>query len=455
MEHVLEMKSIKSSWPTVRLAEVCQRITKGTTPTTVGAKFTESGIGFVKVESITDRGIRQDRLAYINAATHDLLSRSKLQSGDILFSIAGTIGRVALVPDEILPANTNQALAIIRPSPDVIDPKFLFYRLRDLTVLDDARARVVQSVQANYSLSELGNLQIALPSLSEQHSITYVLSTLDDKIELSHRMNRTLEDIARALFTSWFVDFDPVRAKAEGRQPEGMDVEMAALFPDAFEETELGQVPAGWEIHSLDEIASYLNGLALQRFPVTGDESLPAIKIAQLRRGDSVGADRVGVDVPPEYIVEDGDVLFSWSGSLEVEIWCGGRGALNQHLFKVTSPRFPMWFYYLWTKYHLPDFRAIAASKATTMGHIQRHHLKDALALAPPPALLALMDVVMSPIIQRIIAGRIESRSLAETRDMLLPKLLSGELTIPEAAIDNLDRTTRPMLEPALTSQME
>jgi len=179
-----------------------------------------------------------------------------------------------------------------------------------------------------------------LPPLPEQKAIAAVLGALDDKIELNRWMNATLEAMTQALFHSWFVDFDPVRAKLDGHPP-------AAIFPEHLEETALGHTPVGWEVRSLDKTAYYLNDLALQKYPPGDDLTLPVIKIAQLRKGDSIGADRCNTDLPPNYIVQDGDVLFSWFGSFEVERWCGGPGALNQHLFKVTSPEFPKWFYYL------------------------------------------------------------------------------------------------------------
>jgi len=249
---------------------------------------------------------------------------------------------------------------------------------------------------------------------------------------LNRRMNATLEAMARALFQSWFVDFDPVRAKLDGRPPAALDPATATLFPEHLEETALGHTPKGWEVRSLDKTAHYLNGLALQKYPAGDSPTLPVIKIAQLRKGDSVGADRCNTNLPGNYIVQDGDVLFSWSGSLEVELWCGGPGALNQHLFKVTSPEFPKWFYYLWTLYHLDEFRLIAADKATTMGHIQRGHLTAAKVLIPPRPLLDAMTRTMSPLIDQLIANRIQSRTLATLRDTLLPKLLSGELSVAE-----------------------
>lgn len=279
----------------------------------------------------------------------------------------------------------------------------------------------------------LNALQVRVPSKFEQDEIALLLSALDDRITLLRETNATLEAIAQALFKSWFVDFDPVRAKQEGRAPEGMDEATARLFPDSFEESELGLVPRGWRVQPLDTIASFLNGLALQKFPPTGQDDLPVIKIAQLRKGDSVGADQASRGIKPEYIVKNGDVLFSWSGSLEVEIWCGGDGALNQHLFKVTSEDFPKWFYFFWTRHHLADFRQTAASKATTMGHIQRGHLTAAKVNIPTASVLEAATLVLGPIVEMLIENSLQAQTLATLRDTLLPRLISGQLRLPEA----------------------
>jgi type I restriction enzyme S subunit len=274
---------------------------------------------------------------------------------------------------------------------------------------------------------------MTFPRPVEQRAIAHILGTLDDKIELNRRMNETLEATARAIFKSWFVDFDPVRAKMRGEQPAGLAPHIAALFPDALVETELGQAPEGWEVIGLNEIATFLNGLALQKYPPMNGDSLPVIKIAQLRKGNAEGADRANTEIEDAYVVEDGDVLFSWSGSLECVLWTGGRGALNQHLFKVTSDRFPKWFYYLWIHHHLLWFQSIAAGKATTMGHIQRHHLAEAKVHVPRPPLLAHADEVFGPMINALVSRSLESRTLAALRDTLLPKLISGELRVADA----------------------
>ena len=273
------------------------------------------------------------------------------------------------------------------------------------------------------------------PPIHEQRSIADVLGTLDDKIELNRQMNRTLEAMARAIFKAWFVDFEPVKAKAAGATSfRGMPQPVFDQLPDRFTDSELGPVPEGWEVSPLDEIADFLNGVALQKYPASpSEDSLPVIKIAELRNGVSAKSGRASREVPSKYIVDDGDFLFSWSGSLLAKFWTEGEGALNQHLFKVTSETHPMWFVSQWVHYHLEAFQAIAASKATTMGHIQRRHLKEASTVCAPSHLLDDMSTVMSPLIEKMVAAEIESRTLAALRDTLLPKLISGELRVPAA----------------------
>lgn len=287
--------------------------------------------------------------------------------------------------------------------------------------------------------SVLKNLRVQVPLVEEQRAIAHILNTLDDKIELNRRASETLEAMARTLFKAWFVDFEPVRAKMEGRWQRGQSLpglpaHLYDVFPDRLVESELGEkIPEGWQMRSLDSIASYLNGLALQKFPPESEtEFLPVIKIAQLRAGNTTGADKASTQIKPEYVVVDGDVLFSWSGSLEVEVWNGGRGALNQHLFKVTSNEVPKWFYFFATLQHLSDFRAIAAGKATTMGHIQRKHLTEARIAVAPSASMNKFDVVIASQFDQLVSSAQQSRALAQLRDTLLPKLISGELRVPD-----------------------
>lgn len=361
----------------------------------------------------------------------------RLKAGEILLvmtcqtsggEILGIPGRI---PDDGRIYLHNQRMGkVVVLTPDKIDQDFLYW----LFLWNDFNKVLVATATGTKILhtapDRIESFTFNKPPLPEQRTIAHILGTLDDKIELNRRMNETLEAIARTIFKSWFVDFDPVRAKAEGREPACMDAETAALFPDSFEETEQEIAPKGWKLKPLDEIANFLNGLAMQKFPPESEDFLPVIKIAELHRGNTIGSDRASSNIDPRYIIEDGDLLFSWSGSLEVCIWCGGKGALNQHLFKVSSTEYPMWFLYFWLKEHLLEFQLIAAGKATTMGHIQRYHLREAKAATPIAPLIERVNVIIEPLLNLIIKNNLESRNLSLIRDVLLPRLLLGEIRV-------------------------
>lgn len=384
--------------------------------------------------NIGDGGIVVDGIARIDQADVDRLSQHKLQMGDIVFSRRGDVTKNALIRQHEVGWFCGTGCLKVRLGDESIaTAKFISHCLRLPDIKDWLIRHAVGATMPNLNTGILSAVPIFLPPLHVQLEIAAMLGTLDDRITLLRETNATLEAIAQAVFKSWFVDFDPVRAKMEGRTPEGMDEATGALFSDGFEESELGLVPRGWRVQSLDSIAEFLNGLALQKFPPTGQDDLPVIKIAQLRKGDTVGADQASRGIKPEYIVKNGDVLFSWSGSLEVEIWCGGEGALNQHLFKVTSETFPKWFYFFWTRHHLTDFRQTAASKATTMGHIQRGHLTAAKVCVPTATVLEAATAVLGPIVEMLIENSLQAQTLSTLRDTLLPRLISGQLRLPEA----------------------
>ncbi len=371
------------------------------------------------------------RLNSIGIAEDVTSTKSNFKKGDILFGKLRPYFRkvVRTKCDGICSTD----IWVVRAKGGV-DQGFLFYWMASKEFVDIANQGAEGTKMPRAKWDFVTKIKQTVPPLPEQKAIASILGALDDKIELNRKMNETLEAMARAIFKSWFVDFLPVRAKESARTQTGAPIlskEISELFPDELEDSPLGKIPKGWRVGYLDEIADYLNGLALQKYPPENDyEFLPVIKIAQLRKDSTEGSDKASVNINPAYVVSDGDILFSWSGSLEVVIWCGGRGALNQHLFKVTSKNYHKWFYYLWTKHHLSNFQTIAAGKATTMGHIQRHHLATAKVLVPPPNLLKAMDTIMSPVIENKIVNSVQSLTLASIRDTLLPKLLSGEIRI-------------------------
>lgn len=254
---------------------------------------------------------------------------------------------------------------------------------------------------------------ISLPTIKEQKEIAGILSSLDAKIETNNKLNEKLEEMAQAIFKSWFVDFEPFKDKP-------------------FHETELGMIPEGWEVLSLTDIATFTNGLAMQKFrPNYKEPHLPVLKIKELRQGFCDDTSEICIDdISDDFIADDGDIIFSWSGTLLVDIWCGGKCGVNQHLFKVTSEKYSKWFFYFWIKRHLAEFIRIAKDKAVTMGHIKRGHLTNALVVVPNEKTMQNADKIFTPIIDKIIEAKIESKRLASLRDTLLPRLMSGELIV-------------------------
>ena len=402
-------------------------------PGILAKDFRESGVPLLRLRNIETPRVQLSGCNFLDSEkVNTKWKHFGLRQGDFLISTSASLGRVSVVGPEAVDAIAYTGIIRFRSRSSQLHHEYLRAFLSSRIFVEQAERMATGSVIKHFGPSHLKQMAITLPPIETQVQIAQIFDALDDRINLLRETNTTLEAIAQALFKSWFVDFDPVHAKMQGRAPEGMDEATAALFPDSFEASELGAVPTGWGVKSLDAVASFLNGLALQKFPPTGDNDLPVIKIAQLRKGDTVGADLASRSIKPEYAIQNGDVLLSWSGSLEVEIWCGGEGALNQHLFKVTSDFFPKWFYFLWTRHHLEHFRQVAASKATTMGHIQRAHLTSAKVLVPGEEVLSAANSVLAPIVQRVIENSLQAYNLAALRDTLLPRLISGQLQIDE-----------------------
>ena len=397
------------------------------------ADYVDVGTPIIMVEHLGENIIKSESTPFVSDEDIKRLVKYTMKSGDIIFSRVGYVDKRALVKDVHEGWLFSGSLLRIRPDLNLVDATYLSYFFGFPRLKKYMGDVSVGATRPSINTSILKSIPVVLPELRVQKVIGEILANIDDKIACNHTLSKTLEDIAQTIFKSWFIDFDPVKAKMAGEKPAGMDAATAVLFPDSLEDSELGLIPKGWEVHSLDEISEYLNGLAMQKFPVTDeDEQLPVIKIAQLRAGNTQGADVASGLLDSRFIIKDGDILFSWSGTLEVETWAGGPGALNQHLFKVSGKTVPDWYSYLATKGFLSFFREIASGKATTMGHIQRGHLSESKLAIPNLELLNRATEIIEPLISLKIKTLIESRNLAEIRDSLLPRLISGELQIPE-----------------------
>lgn len=263
---------IPSGWDVVRLGDLCTKIGTGATPRG-GQKVylaTRTNYALVRSQHVLDRQFDVEGLAYISDTHAQELRNAEVRTNDVLLNITGdgvTFGRSCIVAESILPACVNQHVSIIRPDPGRCLPGYLVSFLTHPHAKDYIESFNSGGSRRAITKGHIESFEIPLPPLAEQKAIARILGTLDEKIELNRRMNLALEGIARTVFKSWFVDFDPVRAKIDDRQPEGMNAETAALFPDGFEDSELGKVPRGWKVVSLGDVINILDS---KRIPLSG-----------------------------------------------------------------------------------------------------------------------------------------------------------------------------------------
>jgi type I restriction enzyme, S subunit len=396
-------------------------------------EFVDEGTAFIRAADMSDGKILFGSASKINPIARERITKGIGRSGDVLISHKGTVGKIARAPSHAPDFVCSPQTTFWRSTNEkILSQDFLYVYMRSPSFMQQFLVRSGETDMAGYvSLTSQRCLTLTIPPIKLQNLISSVISALDDKIEMNRQTNQTLEAMAQAIFKDWFVDFGPTRAKMEGREAY-LASELWELFSDRFDEHT--GLPDAWKEQPLDEIADFLNGLALQKFPATeGEPSIPVIKIAELRGGITPKSNRASRKLPEKYVVKDGDFLFSWSGSLLAKFWTEGEGALNQHLFKVSSDRYPAWFFSRWVYHHLEEFQRIAASKATTMGHIQREHLTAAKTNCPPDDVLTKLGEISAPLLEAAIKNDLESRALAHTRDILLPKLMSGEIRLRDA----------------------
>jgi type I restriction enzyme S subunit len=420
-------------WRDVTLEQVADELTVGHVGP-MASEYVEAGIPMLRSMNVDPLVINTKDLKFITPEFHQRIQKSRLSPGDVVIVRTGKPGACAVIPNWLPTANCSD-LVIVRCGPE-LDNRFLAYYVNTVAA-SHVSAHLVGAVQQHFNVGSARTLRLRLPPLAEQKAIAAVLGALDDKIELNRRMNATLEAMARALFQSWFVDFDPVRAKLDGHQPFALDPATAALFPDSFRDSPLGHIPTGWDALPLYDTAQWVNGAAFKNEDFcTAGVGLPVIKIGELKDGIGAQTKWCQRDAAPEKIIDTGDLVYSWSGSpdtsLEAFLWSGGRGLLNQHIFKVISPTAAekRFVYYL-LQYLRPVLVETARNKQTTgLGHVTIADMKRLLVCMPSKAVLAAFDRTVTPIFDKAFTNTLESRTLATLRDTLLPKLLSGEISV-------------------------
>ena len=298
-----------------------------------------------------------------------------------------------------------------------------YYLYRLLSLLDLSRLDSGTGVPS-MTFDSYYNIKVWLPKIEEQRCIASVLQKLDAKIELNRQINDNLEAMAKQLYDYWFVQFDFPNEEGKPYKSSGGVM--------VWNEKLKREIPQGWHCGTLLDIAEYTNGLACQKYRPTDNNKLPVIKIKEMHDGLSADTEWIKADIPDDVKVFDGDVLFSWSASLEVMLWAYGNGGLNQHIFKVTSKNgYPRSFYFYQLIHYVGVFKQMAEARKTTMGHITQDHLRQSTIALPPNVDIAnKLEEKLCPIFDEIVKNNQEIMALTKQRDELLPLLMNGQASV-------------------------
>jgi type I restriction enzyme S subunit len=402
------------------------------------------GIPLIATNCIDSESLypRYNTTRYVSAETYQTWFRGHPKSGDILFVCKGSPGRTNWTPDPV-DFCIAQDMVAVRADPRKIYPKYLFAALRSSVVLSQIDNMHVGTMIPHFKKGDFDKLNIPVPDKKSQHEIGDFYFVVSERIDLIRKTNSTLEAIAQALFKSWFVDFDPVRANAEGRETDCTPPEIAGLFPSEFEDSELGEIPKGWKTKPVYDLAEYINGAAYKAFSPNSDKrGLPIIKIAELKAGITSQTAFSDASMPEKYLLETGDILLSWSGnpetSIDTFIWHHGRAWLNQHIFRILIQKASERPFVLQTlKYLRPVFAETARNKQTTgLGHFTVADMKRLLVVQPSEPVLLAFGKMVAPIHARIFENEQQAITLTSLRDSLLPKLMTGNVAVVGAMLE-------------------
>jgi len=425
-----------NEWRDVLLEELAEDVTVGHVGP-MASEYVPEGIPFLRSQNVEPLRINDSDLKFITPTFHERLRKSALSPGDVVIVRTGKPGACAVIPNSLIIANCSD-LVIVRCGP-MLDPQFLAYYVNSVAA-HHVDSHLVGAVQQHFNVGSARKMLMHLPELYEQRAIAHILGTLDDKIELNHQMNETLEAIARALFKSWFVDFDPVRAKAEGRDP-GLPKPIADLFPDSFEDSELGEIPKGWEIQSIGDLADVVGG------------TTPSTKESAYWEGGTYAwatpKDLSGLSVPvllnTERRITDAGLLQIGSGLLPMgTVLLSSRApigylavaeipvAINQGFIAMTPKTgTPNIFLLLWAS--VAHEEIVSRSNGSTFLEISKANFRPIPVVTPSANVMRVFEKLARPLYERIVESTHESRTLAALRNTLLPKLITGELRVKAA----------------------
>ena len=415
---------LPKGWEYTTLGEACKRGGGGVQTGPFGsqlhaADYVPHGIPSIMPQNIGDNRVVCDGIARITAEDAMRLKRYLVRPGDIVYSRRGDVERRALIREAEDGWLCGTGCLRVRFAQEYVDSTFASYYFGDSRVREWVVRHAHDATMPNLNTGILSALPFVVPPLPEQRAIAHILGTLDDKIELNRRMNETLEAMARALFKSWFVDFDPVRAKMEGRDPN-LPKPLANLFPDSFQDSERGKIPKGWEVRKLGDLMELTYGKALK-----AEDRKPGTVPVYGSNG------QVGWN--DESLVTGPGIIVGRKGNPGVVIWAPTDFYAIDTTFYVVPTKNCHSLYFLFHALKLHDLALLGADSAVP--GLNRNMAYMNLQVLPPTPLLDKFDSYACAIALRINQSNEESRTLAALRDTLLSKLISGELRVPEGSI--------------------
>jgi type I restriction enzyme S subunit len=423
--------------------EICDEIYDG--PHATPEKI-DRGPVFLSISSLVSGRIDLSQSAHLSEQDFVKWTRRVTpQKDDLVFSYETRLGEAALIP-EGLRCCLGRRMALIRAYEDLVYPKYLLYFFLSPLLQNQIRqATICGSTVERLALADIAKFRIPLPPLAEQKAIAAVLGALDDKIELNRRMNATLESMARALFQSWFVDFDPVRAKLDppqADQPTALDPATAALFPSSFEDSELGHIPKGWNIQPVGEVVDCVGGgtpsTAEPKYWEGGTHHWTTPKdFSSLQAPVLLDTDRkltdAGIAKISSGLLPAGTLLLSSRAPVGYLAIAAMPVAINQGFIALKcNERASNFFMLNWCQKNMAEIEGRATG--TTFAEISKQNFRPIPVVLPPKELMAAFTAKVASIYAQITANLHQSRTLATLRDTLLPKLLSGELSVAAAA---------------------
>ncbi|WP_405210389.1 restriction endonuclease subunit S [Dokdonia sp. Asnod2-E02] len=406
------------NWKTYKLGDLSKKIYSGGTPSTKRSDYYGGNIPWLNTKEV-NFGIINETAKYITEKGLTNSSAKWVPKNSVIIAMYGnTAGKSAVTN---IPLTTNQACCNLIIDPDVADFRYVYYQVfNDYLIIKDLANG---GAQQNLNAGTIKNLELQLPPLPEQTAIASILSTIDAKIENNLAINKTLEEMAMALYKEWFVDFGPFQ---EGR----------------FVESELGMIPEGWVVKSVYSTAKFINGASFKPKDFTEDTQLglPVIKIVEIKQGVTSQTKYSNKKLDEKYIINNNDILFPWSGnphtSLGIHLWDKGEALLNQHIFVVrVSNSDSKCYVFNMLKNLLPTFINLATHKQTTgLGHVTVSNLKELKIPVPNKEAINDYEKLAKPILDMIYSNQMKNQTLTNLRDTLLPKLISGEVRLNEFA---------------------